>query len=271
VPKKSGIGFGRQTPTKMSHFQSIIEMHLSIAHAVALRNPETFTNVYRYIDCTAGCGYVPEMGIKGSPLVFLDRMIEKFCNYEFIADFIERDPDNAKKLDHEIEEMIKSKSINGSYNVYCETYQKKLLELLPSIDKRELGLVYIDPSGDAPNIDSLKHIVKMRPRMEILLYIPSTNVKRAKGYTGYNLVSYMHETGKKYWLIRRPRPCDPHKWTFLLGTDTDRFERYKKIDLFRTDDPIGIEVLDALNLTGKELRDRDQSTLELFSDDNSDE
>jgi hypothetical protein len=96
----------------------------------------------------------------------------------------------------------------------------------------------------------MSYIAKMRPRMEILLYIPTTNVKRQRGKL---LADYMDEMRKKYWLVRKPFSWDKLKWTFLLGTSHPTiFKNYKGIDFVRLDSPEAQSFFPKLNLTAKQ-------------------
>ena len=44
--------------------------------------------------------------------------------------------------------------------LYNDKYEKIIPELFPSRDDKELGLVFIDPSGNKPDLKTLKHITQ---------------------------------------------------------------------------------------------------------------
>ena len=62
----------------------------------------------------------------------------------------------------------------------------------------------------------------------------------------------MQQVGKKHWLIRKPISWDSHKWTFLLGSNTNIFKDYKKIDFLRLDSEEAQEFYPKLELTEKQ-------------------
>jgi hypothetical protein len=116
----------------------------------------------------------------------------------------------------------------------------------------EFGLIFVDPSGDLPDFECLKYIAEMRPKMEILIYIASTNVKRTFQFTEKRLADYIESVGKSNWLIRKPISWDKFKWTFLLGSNTSLFKDYKSIGFYRLESHQGQRILEKLNLTEKE-------------------
>ncbi|MDK1081168.1 MAG: hypothetical protein QGD88_06780, partial [Anaerolineae bacterium] len=67
MPKVDDVGYGQFTDLKMETLTSIFDMHLAITQEV-LKNHKGWRQVYKYIDATAGKGYIPESTIPGSPL-----------------------------------------------------------------------------------------------------------------------------------------------------------------------------------------------------------
>lgn len=262
MPKEDGVGYGDTTPRKLEHFSKIVAMHMAITQAVLKKNKSTFQKRYRYIELTAGKGYVPDSGELGSPLVFLKNAESDNFKLPYRADFIEREAVNVSELQQTIQvEKLKNGWQGTNLFFYNDTYQSIIPSLLNQSDPNEFGLVFVDPSGDLPNFETLSYIAKVRSKMEILIYLSSTNIKRLFQYTEKKLLDYIQPIEKKYWLVRNPISWDKFKWTFLLGSNSDLFKNYKKVDFFRSDSERGQEILLKLNLTEDEFRDHHQPKL----------
>ncbi len=253
MPKTDDVGYGDCTAKKMTDFSRIVRMHLSITQAVLRKNSNLYPQYYRYIDLTAGKGYSPN-GVKGSPIAFLEQAENEIFELPYCADFIEYIPKNMAELKDAIgREKIRNSWRTPDIDFYIGIYQDEIKKLLPRKSNREFGLVFVDPSGEMPDFQVLHFIAEMRPKMEILIYLPSTNVKRTYQYTEKRLKDYIDSIGKKHWLVRKPISWDQFKWTFLLGSNAQSlFGDYKSIDFFRLESQKGQKILEKLNLTEKE-------------------
>ncbi len=253
MPKKDDVGFGEFTELKIENLGRIFDMHLVITQAV-LRKHRYYKQRYRYIDVTAGKGYVPESTILGSPLVFIKSSISPHLEISFDVDLFERVAENYDELVKNFETYAQQHGWNTSNNVkfHCGEYAKLLPQLLPTENSKELGLLFVDHSGNLPDFEAIKRVSKMRSRMEILIYIPARTIKRLHHITEKSLLDYMGEIGKKNWLIRRPVKWDNMEWTFLLGSNTDIFKDYKDIDFYRLTSTEARRFFPKLNLTSKQ-------------------
>jgi three-Cys-motif partner protein len=252
MPKIDDVGFGDCTEIKISDYSKIIAMHMAITKAVICKYQTTYKNRYHYIELTSGKGYTPN-GRPGSPIIFLEIAENKLENIEYYADFIECKPKNIEELQISLEsERQRRNWKNNNWNFHCGKYQDEVPILLNN-RSNELGLIFIDPSGDLPNLGTIQYITEMRPKMEILLYLSSTNIKRSLLYTDMRLVDFINKIGKNNWLVRKPINWDQHKWTFLLGSNAPNlFKDYKSINFYQVESLIGQGIIEGLNFTKKE-------------------
>ena len=256
MPKVDDVGYSDTTPIKIACLEKILGMHLAVTQAVLNKYPR-YPRLYRYVDLTAGKGCTPD-GTKGSPIVFLEQADLDNFEIPYRADFVDR---NGRNL-QELESVVRTGKWK-SHDLFFHhgNYQQKVIGLFPTLDKYEFGLVYIDPSGDLPDFETLRYIAELRPRIEILIHLASTNVKRLHQYTHKFLADYMGNIAKDYWLISTPVSWDRHKWIFLLASNTDIFKNYKAIGFYRLDSETGRELFTRANLTEKQQIERVQPPL----------
>jgi len=291
MPKVDDVGHSDYTVPKMEVLSKIFDMHFMITQAVIKKYP-SFKRKFRYVDMTAGKGHVPYSDIVskvekvhalewfgkslvhngkllGSPLVFLTVAESEKAQVSYHCDLIEANKENYQELDEAIKHHARLNNwqeIQTKVFLHNNNYEHIIPELFPSRDEKELGLVFIDPSGNKPDLQTLKHIAQMRPKMELLLYLAATNIKREFGYTNRYLSDYMREMGKEYWLIKKPLKGDKFQWTFLLGSNSDIFKDYKKIDFLRLDSDEAQKFFPILELTAKQRQDLFQPKLPNLDD-----
>ncbi|MDZ7319925.1 MAG: hypothetical protein ONB11_12255 [candidate division KSB1 bacterium] len=291
MPIIDDVGYSDYTVPKMEVLSKIFDMHFMITQAVIKKYP-SFRRKYRYVDMTSGKGYVPYSDLVakvekihalewfgkslvhngkllGSPLVFLTVAESEKAQVEYRCDLIEANKENYQELDEAIKYHARLNNWQGTKAkvfLHHAHYEQVVPELFPSCDEKELGLVFIDPSGNKPDLPTLKHIARMRPKMELLLYLAATNIKREFGYTNRLLSDYMREIGKEYWLIKKPIKGDRFQWTFLLGSNSDIFKAYKKIDFLRLDSIEAQKFFPVLELTAKQRQDLVQPKLPTIDD-----
>jgi three-Cys-motif partner protein len=267
MPIENGIGFGEYTRVKIEHLSKILAMHMAITQAVIKKYASFYERNYRYVDLTAGRGGTPD-GNTGSPIVFLDTIINPKSKFDlpFRVDLIEREQQNILELIKAVSAHPVSTSQQGEIHFYKDQYEIIIPQLLKSKMETELGLFYVDPSGDLPDIKTLAFVSKMRPRMEILLYLSATNVKRQFQQTQKLLADFLGATGKQHWLIRKPFKGDNHQWTFLLGSNSDLFKPHKSIRsyFYLLDSPEGQEAFEKMNLSQDQRFERKQTRFDGF-------
>lgn len=250
MPIENGVGYGEYTGVKIEHLSKILAMHMAITQAVIKKHASYYEPEYRYIDLTAGKGSTPD-GNSGSPIIFLDKTNDAKFDIPFRADLIEREPNNIESLKKVIHSHPMGNSEQGKIHFHLGDYENIAPQLFKSKKDFELGLVYVDPSGDLPDFKTITHIINMRPRMEILLYLSATNIKRQYQQTKKFLADFLQETSKEHWLIRKPLKGDSHQWTFLLGSNIGFFKPHKKINSYfcLLDSPEGKEIFEKMNLS----------------------
>lgn len=240
MPIKNGIGQSEYTPIKLAHFRQILETHIAITSAVIKKN-KYWNQQYLYIDATAGPGYYPNYSQlhKGSPLIFAECVGKRDLPYA--ACLIEEDANHLRTLMSNVPTGFQFDPHHGRYE-----------DIIPIImdheDKYQLGLLYIDPNNVMPNIDIIKHVSDNRPRMEILVYLSASALKR----TNKHLIDYI-QSGKKSWLIRQG--FGKWQYTFLLGTNSpDKIFRnkFETIEMFSVDTPKGQERFEHMQYTKKQ-------------------
>lgn len=271
MPVDNDIGYGRWTPKKLEVFSKIAAMHVEITRAVVDRHKWRRPDwTYRYIDLTAGAGLVPGSKMPGCALTMIEVLEtgdEPRLNYR--ADLVEKDRKNYLRLQDSVQDYQDTlQAPNGFVRYHRMAYQSAIPGLLSVGAAREFGMVFVDPSGDAPDLGALAAIADAKDKLEILIYVSAGNLKRSQHVVGLTIDDYIKGVNKKHWLVRAPQKGDEKEWTFLLGSNTDLFKDYVSIDLYRRASAKGTEALEKLNLTRAARKGRAQMGID-FGDGDS--
>ena len=152
MPKEDGVGYGELTELKMQHLSSIFAMHLAVTQAVLNRH-SYYVQKYRYVDVTSGKGHTPD-GLMGSPLVFLGQSESDTFQVPYRADFIEKEKCNFDELKAAVHQYANQHSLQQKdWHFHHKDYRDIVPALFPTKEEYELGLVFVDHSGDLPNFD----------------------------------------------------------------------------------------------------------------------
>lgn len=261
MPITDGVGEGELTPLKINHLAKIFGMHLAVTQAVLNKNLY-YQQQYRYIDLTAGKGVSPT-GLQGSPLVFIEQAESDKFKKAYRADLIEQNDKNLHELRKKVHDLAHNNHWQIANKIYFHLggYEQTIPNILTHTNNKELGLAFVDPSGSTPDFDTLRHIAENRPRMEILIYLSTTNLKREYQYTNKLLSDYMTSLDKKHWLIRKPISWDSHKWTFLLASNSNIFKDYKSVGFLRWESEEAQQIFPMLNLSAKQRMKKLQPSL----------
>lgn len=254
-------GSSASTPLKVEHHRALIAYHLGVVEKVFARH-HWVDPTYHYFDLTAGPGIHPETEVPQSPLRFLEETSQRMLRYRAI--FIERHAETFQSLTKAIGPNPSVRVINAD----CREVTPGLFAAeLPAPKPIYYGLVYFDPKPGKEQFEVIRMLAdlftrRQSERMDVLLYMSATSFKRLHEVSGETLRATINRFPKTHWLIRDPYDTQ-WQWTFLLGTNWADMKEYRKIRLFPVGGEVGSAILDRLDLTEKQRKEKVASTGQL--------
>lgn len=276
MPHNGNVGYSGNTPLKQNHFRVLLDTHMHIVLDFFKRKP-WIEPQYFYLDLNAGPGRYAVQGedLYGSPLIAC--AVAQAIGLPLHAIFCERGGTEVEALRQELarfgfrsdaahpdvfhnQRSIVATICAGDYMV---TGKDLLEHLTQHHTQKRYGLIYSDENGSLPPFALLQAYAQVLEYVDIVIHLAASPIK-------WQVVSPVHPLSqrldellqtipKRYWWIREPYM--QHQWTFLIGTNWERFPRFKKQGFWPTNSPEGASILRKLSFSTKERRDYEQGEL----------
>ena len=246
----SGLYSQEETPNKQRDFRKIIRHHLNVVRHIRDKHSWAKKMPYLYIDAFAGPGRY--CGIVGSPIIFLEEVVQSGIPFRAIA--IEIDPDRAEQLRRYSEGLIEV--VNGCNLDYLQQFQ---------FHNNQFGLVYCDPPGAKDSTIPLSfrmmsHVAARANKVDVMVNIAPASHKRTIQLAGYQSIDDMkREINKRQWAIRDMR--GKHQWTFLIGTNWVKWADWNSAGFYDCNSEAGGVLFDQANLTKDQFKKKVQPHL----------
>lgn len=264
MPLDGSAGHSPDSKLKMAHFDEILRAHMAYAWlgVIGKYRSQGWRHHPRYLfwDLNAGPGRYVD-GARGSPLRALEAAAELGVALE--AGLFECDPATVNRLRGVLGEARTHWTADPICRVvpgdHHATVPDVLSRLGEHVTERAYGLVYSDSNGERVDVALLRQIAEpwVLQRLDFLVYVSATAYKRRRGANlkevGY-LADDLVALGKPYVWIREPR--GQWQWTFVLASATDRLSVPPAVGFHRLDSPEGHSILDYLNISRRERRER---------------
>lgn len=264
MPLEYAAGISGNSPLKQQNYRTILtaQMHMVLA---MMRRHTWICPRYLHIDLNAGPGQYSD-GMLGSPLIAAD--ICQQLSIAFSSWCIEKEAATYAHLLQGFQARYPEKhaslftvSEHARFRLVHDDAAHALSCLMHVIEGHPrwnnlnaiYGMIYTDHNG-LPNFPLLAQCAEWFARVDILMHVPATVIKRCF-YSPANqldkrLNDLMNGIKKDYWLVREPH--NHFQWTFVLGTNWDDFPEFAKIGLYRTDSQRGRSILKKLSLNAKD-------------------
>jgi three-Cys-motif partner protein len=255
MPVTNGVGHSGATIDKQHTLRVLLGQHLNTCKTIFNKHGQKHWchSQYQFIDTNAGPGYNDCESCDGSPVIFL-KQAQKI-EVDYFAHFIEISPEHSKALSGAIDNWNHHQIITGDN-------RNVLSRVIDDIPPGSYGLLYTDPNG-IPDFEMLARASRhpSMKRVDILIRYAASAVKRNQHITGKKMLDYLGKINKQYWIVREPERSDNWQWTFLLGMNWDGLNVMKRHKFHYAHSDRGQEIIEKLNYTNDELKDRRQPPL----------
>lgn len=256
-----------ETERKEADYRGLLKMHIDICKGLINRQN---AQPYLYIDLYAGPGRLEFEGqaFDGSPLIARDLLQTAPVPYDAVH--FEKDPDVAGRL----ETALATPSAvlwapDATSMIVNKAFEDGFLGWLAETGHQpdRFGLIYSDPIRDEIPYAILNEAACLLPRVDILSYVSATQYKRRRGQdlkrngsTELPLLGdHIRAVNKRIALIRKP--LGAWQWTFVLWSNWVNMPAWTNHGFHRLDSPEGQQILDRLNLTEREHREKANTPL----------
>ncbi len=251
-----------ETEAKEADFRGILNMHVTICKAIMARQP---AGPYLYADLYAGPGHLEYRGRRfaGSPLIAQEILTRAGLPSEAIH--FEQDPAVAARLADAL--YVPTSLIDqpdpDTAPIYTEPCQSGFASWLDRAGPQphRYGLVYSDPIRDEIPHELLNKTARLLPKVDLLSYVAATQYKRRRGVDSDRpfLADHIGAVGKRVALVREPMGA--WQWTFVLWSNWVNLPDWQRRGFYRLDSERGAQILDRLNLTARQLKEKANTPL----------
>lgn len=257
------------TEAKERDFHGIMWMHAHICKGIGTRHR---LPPYLYVDLYAGPGNLEFQGRRfaGSPIIARDILGE--TGLPHFALHYEEDRDVAARLAEAlwIPTSLLDTVTADTAPIYVGRCQAGFSEWLDRNGRQpdRYGLVYSDPVSDEIPHELLNQAARLLPRVDLLSYVSANQYKRRRGLderkngtdaTRPFLLDHIQAVAKRVVLVREP--IGKWEWTFILWSNWVDYPAWEKRGFYRLDSERGQRVIERLNLSKRQSRERNNRPL----------
>ena len=252
-----------ETEGKEADFRGILSMHATLCKGIIRRQN---AGPYLYVDLYAGPGNLEFNGRRflGSPLIAQDIFTRASLPNEAVH--FEQDPEVADRL---AEALWTPTSLLDCPNsdtapIFTEDFRTAYPKWLDKagLQPDRYGLVYADPIRDEIPYELFNRTAKQFPKVDLLSYVAATQYKRRRGQNPEKwpqLIEHISAVGKRVVLIREPRGAQ--QWTFILWSNWASLPDWQRRGFYRLDSERGQWIMDRLNLTKDQHKEKANTPL----------